>query len=149
MTRWLTLILFSLGVLHAAGISQPTGAGDDCAILCATHKPTHEPAQAQPAPSCCPLGVAMAQAPADDYCPMSNGPCVCGITPDDAPAPSEPMPMPSRDRDTLQMTRAPPAPLVIIATDLPTPLNAIARTGSIRAPFSHNQAQALLGVWRR
>lgn len=145
MTRWLTLILFSLGVLHATGISLPERAGHDCATICAAH----ELSQIQPEPSCCPLGDGMTQAPTNDYCPMSNGPCACGLSPNDAPSPTEPMPMPSRDRDTLQMTRAPPASLIIITTDLPTRLTTIARTGSIRAGFSHNQAQALLGVWRR
>ncbi|MBO6739199.1 MAG: hypothetical protein JJ916_05000 [Phycisphaerales bacterium] len=80
---------------------------------------------------------------------MSNGPCTCGITPDDAPAPAEPMPMPSRDRDSMPMTRAPPASIQLITTELPTRLLSIARMGSIRAGFSHNQAQALLGVWQR
>lgn len=83
------------------------------------------------------------------YCAMSNGPCTCGITPDDAPAPAEPMPMPSRDRDSMPMTRAPPASIQLITTELPTRLLSIARMGSIRAGFSHNQAQALLGVWQR
>jgi hypothetical protein len=145
MTRWLTLILFSFGVLHAAGISLPREAGHDCATLCGSH----EPVQAKPVSSCCPLSDAMAQAPAHDYCPVSNGPCTCGITPDDAPAPAEPMPIPSRDRDSLPMTRATPASIQLITAELPTRLLSIARTGSIRAGFSHNQTQALLGIWQR
>ncbi len=57
--------------------------------------------------------------------------------------------MPSRDRDSLQMVRGPPASIQIIITELPTRLISIARKGSIRAGFSHNQTQALLGVWQR
>ncbi len=145
MTRWLTLILFSIGVLHASGISVSGGAGRDCATECASHSV----AEIQPKSSCCPLGDAKKRSPSDDYCSMSNGPCTCGITSDDAPAPTEPVPMPSRDRDSVPMTRAPPASIQIITTELPMRLLSIARTGSIRAGFSHNQAQALLGVWQR
>jgi len=83
------------------------------------------------------------------YCEMSNGPCTCGISPVENPTPHEPLPLPSRDRDSLQMTRAPPANIQLITAELPTRLISIARTGSIRAGLSHNQAQALLGVWRR
>ena len=84
-----------------------------------------------------------------NFCKLSNGPCTCGIKPNDDRSPNEPLPLPSRDRDSLQMVRGPPASIRIIITQLPTRLISIARTGSIRARFSHNQAQALLGVWQR
>ena len=61
-----------------------------------------------------------------NFCKMSNGPCTCGIKPIDDRSPNE-----------------------IIITELPTRLISIARKGSIRAGFSHNQTQALLGVWQR
>lgn len=93
--------------------------------------------------SCCGTGTVRT------YCAMSNGPCTCGIKPIDDRSPNEPLPLPSRDRDSLQMVRGPPASIQIIITELPTRLISIARTGSIRAGFSHNQAQALLGVWQR
>lgn len=145
MTRWFALILFSLSIIHAAGISWTKGTHASCDQICGSHTLV----EVALAPSCCPLSDAMAHAPADDYCPMSNGPCTCGITPDDAPAPTEPMPMPSRDRDSMPMTRAPPASIELITAELPTRLLSIARTGSILAGFSHNQAQALLGIWQR
>jgi hypothetical protein len=80
---------------------------------------------------------------------MSNGPCTCGIKPIENRLPYEPLPLPSRDRDTMQMVRGPPSTIQVITTELPTRLISIARTGSIRAGFSHNQAQALLGVWQQ
>ena len=83
------------------------------------------------------------------YCAMSNGPCTCGVKPIQDHSPDEPLPLPSRDRDSMQMVRGPPTSIQFITTELPTRLISIARTGSIRAGFSHNQAQALLGVWQR
>ncbi|MCR9075568.1 MAG: hypothetical protein NXI07_05965 [bacterium] len=145
MTRWLTLILFSIGVLHASRIALPGGTGQDCATSCASHTVP----EIEQDPSCCPLGDAKMQAPSGEYCAMSNGPCTCGMKPIDDRSPNEPLPLPSRDRDSLQMVRGPPASIRIIITELPTRLISIARTGSIRAGFSHNQAQALLGVWQR
>ena len=148
MTRWYTLILFTFGVIYASGIPLPLWMGNDCASVCGSHSaPEIEPDQ-----SCCPLGDTIAQSQqdqSDEYCPMSGGPCVCGINPADDRRPNEPMPLPQRDRDSLQMVRGPPASIQIILTQLPMRLVSMARTGSIRAGFSHNQAQALLGVWQR
>lgn len=143
MTRWFTLILFSLGVLHASGIALQSSMGDDCATLCGSH----EPPQVIAPPSCCPLDSTESQS--DDYCPMSNGPCTCGISSNNEHAPDEPMPAPQRERQTLQMMRGPPLTIQLITTDTPKRLIPVALTGSIRSGFSHNQAQAFLGVWRR
>lgn len=145
MTRWLTLILFSLGVLHASGINLPRVMGEDCAVVCGSHWTP----EIEVVSSCCPLGDQIPQTQSDDYCPMSGGSCACGITPDDDHRPDGPMPLPQRDRDSLQMVRGPPVSIQIITIDLPKRLIALARTGSIRSGFSHNQAQAFLGVWRR
>jgi hypothetical protein len=145
MTRWLTTILFSLGVLHAAGISLPDGTSGACAVLCASHAP---PA-IEPETSCCALGDAITQPRGDDYCPMSDGPCVCGVRPVDDHLPGEPMPLPQRDRDTLQMVRAPPAPIELVEVITPQRLYAVATAETVRSGFTHNQTQAFLGVWRR
>lgn len=155
MTRWFTLILFSLGVLHASGIALQSSMGDDCATLCGSH----EPPQFVVATSCCPTETTQAQPQTqteyqaenqtDEYCPMSNGPCTCGISSNDEHSPDEPMPAPQRERQTLQMMRGPPLAVQIITTDTPKRLIPVALTGSIRSGFSHNQAQAFLGVWRR
>jgi len=152
MIRWFTLILFSLGMLHASGISLPSSTGDDCATLCGSHQ---IPQVIAPA-SCCPSENTETQSTQtqsddqnDDYCPMSNGPCTCGLSPANEHAPDEPMPAPQRERQTLQMMRGPPLAFELITTNPPKRLIPVALTGSIRAGFSHNQSQALLGVWRR
>lgn len=148
MARLLTLILFSLGVLHASGLSLPRGMmmSADCTTLCASHAMP----EAQPEPSCCPLGNAVAQNTKDsDYCPMSNGPCVCGVRPAEDREPTDPMPMPSRDRDTLQMVRVSPVAIQTITIDLPKCLIAVALSDGIHSGFTHNQIQAFLGIWRR
>ncbi|MDF1870162.1 MAG: hypothetical protein P1U30_07195, partial [Phycisphaerales bacterium] len=89
------------------------------------------------------------QTQSDDFCPMSNGPCTCGLNPANEHAPDEPMPAPQRERQTLQMMRGPPLAFQLITTDTPKRLIPVALTYSIRSGFSHNQTQALLGVWRR
>lgn len=142
MTRWITLILFSLGVLHASGISLPSGMSD-CATLCGSHERVAQP----PVSSCCPLGDTQTQD--DDYCPMSGGPCTCGLSPSDDTTPQEPMPAPQRDRDSLQMDRAPPISLRTIPLDIARiPLRSL-RVGALHALVSHNQLQAILGIWIR
>ncbi len=148
MIRWFTLILFSLGVLHASGIALPRAAGDDCATICGSH----EAPQVVVTPSCCPsqsTETKSTQSQSDEYCPMSNGPCTCGISSNDDHAPDAPMPAPQRERQSVQMMRGPPLTIQIINTDTPKRLIPVALTGSIRSGFTHNQIQAILGVWRR
>lgn len=148
MTRWITLILISLGVLHASGLALPSSMGDTCATLCGSH----EKPQVTVSTSCCPLqstDTQSTQTQSDDYCPMSGGPCTCGISSSDDRTPDEPMPAPQRERQTLQMMRGPPLTIGLITTDTPKRLIPVAMTGSIRSGFSHNQVQAFLGVWRR
>lgn len=159
MTRWIALILFSLGVLHASGIALPSSTGDSCATLCGSHD---TPQQVIVPPSCCPSQSTEAQdietqsikaldedSQSNDYCPMSSGPCTCGLNPANDHTPDEPMPAPQRERQTLQMVRGPPLTIHLITTDTPKRLIPVALTGSIRSGYSHNQAQAFLGVWRR
>jgi len=148
MIRWFTLILFFLGVLHASGIALPSSMGDDCATLCGSH----ETPQVIAPSSCCPSDnteTQSTQTQSDDFCPMSNGPCTCGLNPANEHTPDEPMPAPQRERQTLQMMRGPPLAFQLITTDTPKRLIPVALTHSIRSGFSHNQTQALLGVWRR
>ena len=57
--------------------------------------------------------------------------------------------MPQRDRDSLQMLRAPPMAVEVIeSSTTKQPLRA-ALIDEIWSGLTHNQLQALLGVWRR
>ena len=144
MTRLLTITVILLGVLHAAGFSIPQGVDGECEDTCGSHMPQVVKVE----PSCCPLSEDTGPNQ-DEYCPMSEGPCVCGLRPADDHRPSDPVPMPQRDRDTLQMPRAPP--LIVRGHQLDTPnrLTGITSAEAIRSGFTHNQTQAFLGVWRR
>ncbi len=157
MTRWITLILFSVGVIHASGIVLPSSMGDNCATLCGSHTTPQIAPQVVPEPSCCPSGsedirpqVDISEKDQSDaYCPMSNGPCTCGLNPVNDHTPDEPMPAPQRDRETLQMVRGPSRIIQLINIETLELSMPVAQTGTILWGFSHNQVQAFLGVWRR
>lgn len=139
MTRLLIIAAFLLGVLYASGFSLPLGASQaPCADTCgAMHA---DPVQAA---GCCPLNVA------DDYCPMSGGPCVCGLAPSPDQPRHDPVPMPQRERDTVQMVRAPPPVGRPVGFVLTSPHLGALTQHDYLAGFTHNQTQAILGVWRR
>jgi hypothetical protein len=146
MTGRITLvILIMLGALHASGFSLPTVARDDCAAICGSHSKQI----VDPEPSCCPLGEAADRQLTSDYCPMSDGPCVCGLDSNQERQPIEPVPLPQRDRELQQMVRGPPELVEVTRATLLPHLVSLARKGSIRMGYSHNQTQAILGVWRR
>ena len=76
MNRILTITVLLLGMLHAAGFSHPGLFGASCEDMCESHTPRVEVTET----SCCVLGDST-QSTQDDYCPMSDGPCVCGVRP--------------------------------------------------------------------
>ena len=143
-TRFLTITMMLIGVLHAAGFAMPHAGAESCDTMCDSHT---QPVLKQES-SCCVLGESI-KAPQSDHCPMSNGPCRCSARPVNDQEHQEPLPLPSRDRDTLQMVRAPPIGMQIIDFVLPKRLNAVAVIDQVSSKFTHNQLQAILGVWRR
>lgn len=84
--------------------------------------------------------------PADDYCPMSDGPCECGVSPlpDPQPVPHAP----KTDRESLTAVRASPMTVETLleaeAVSLRSPPDAL----SLLSGLSHNEIQALLCIWR-
>ena len=85
----------------------------------------------------------------DEYCPMSGGPCQCGVAPDDDRTPNPKAPL---QRSDSQITLG----LAKTSVELPrwnTPAEAgravatdqVVGLASLR---THNETQALLGIWQ-
>ena len=137
------------------GLLQLTQRGGCTKALCQV-----EPVAAQPVMemSCCSLTQAFEQsetvdktadkATNSDYCPMSGGPCRCGVSPADD-TPSRPKaPLSSSSSDVLlglhtdsQRTLNPFADA--LAESTPT----AAFTDGLTSLRTHNETQALLGIW--
>lgn len=93
-------------------------------------------------------GCCDSEAIAADFCPMSSGPCQCNIAPLPDPQPAPDAPLPKTDRDS--MTAVPASPIRVeseIDLHQRSPV-AAAHPLSLLAGLTHNEIQALLGIWR-
>lgn len=102
--------------------------------------------------SCCGEPIPAADADfgcgSDAFCPMSEGPCRCGISPKPTPKPLPDVPLPRTDRDSVTgLPNGPPKINPVFEPDDATPSMASLVVG-LRAGKTHNEVQALLGVWR-
>lgn len=135
MTRLLLIILLATSGLMRLPLAG-VGAHGDCGHQeCATGIVT--------AMGCCDTHSVEAT-----FCPMSDGPCQCGVSPLPGPLPTPDAPLPKSDRDSLT---AVPAPPIRIQTDVELqPRSTVAGTSplSLLAGLTHNEIQALLGIWR-
>ena len=144
MTRAHLILIIAASLLGMRGIgslwntlrAETPAMGSDPCVMMGCHEVIREV-------SCCGTDTVRT------ICAMSNGPCTCGLSPIEIPSPNEPLPLPSRDRDSTLMVRGPPTTIQNITTEIPQRLISVARAGSICAGLSHNQVQALLGVWQR
>ncbi len=83
-----------------------------------------------------------------EFCPMSEGPCQCGISPVPAPERLPDAPLPRTERDSVTgLPNGPPTITPVIEPDDATPSMASLVVG-LRAGKTHNEVQALLGVWQ-
>jgi hypothetical protein len=84
-----------------------------------------------------------------EYCPMSGGPCRCGITPGDD---RDPLPVPPLQRSESQITLGlSDSPVqvcnwLVSKDEHSTPMPAL--VGSLHSLRTHAETQALLGIWR-
>ncbi len=84
----------------------------------------------------------------DAFCPVSEGPCQCGISPTPARERLPDAPLPRTDRDSVTgLPNGPPKITPVIEPDDTTPSMASLVVG-LRAGKTHNEVQALLGVWQ-
>lgn len=84
----------------------------------------------------------------DEYCPMSGGPCRCGITPgnDRNPAPKAPLQR-SDTQITLGLSAKPIQICIwtVSSDDHSTPMTGL--VGNLHALRTHCETQAILGIW--
>ncbi len=84
----------------------------------------------------------------DEYCPMSGGPCRCGITPNDD---RNPVPMAPFQRNETQITLglfAQPFQVCIWTTsDDEHSRPILGLVGNLHALRTHAETQAVLGIW--
>jgi len=128
------LLLATSGILRFPLVAG--GSHGDCGHqACATEIAT--------TPGCC-----ESETLASDFCPMSGGPCQCGVAPLPGQQPAPDAPLPKSDRDSVT---AVPAPPIGVEPEVdPQRRSVIPATGplSLLAGLTHNEIQALLGIWR-
>lgn len=140
--------ILAILVLVASGLPRlGTGfaAGQDHCGETACHVPVAEV-------SCCGESISAADSDfgcgSDAFCPASEGPCQCGISPTPAPERLPDAPLPRTDRDLVTgLPNGPPKITPVIEPDDTTPSMASLVIG-VRAGKTHNEVQALLGVWQ-
>jgi len=93
--------------------------------------------------SCC-------QEPAggEGFCPHSGGRCECSAAPEPDPRPSPQAPLPRPDRDSLAAAAVEAVRLIARSDPESDPSGGSAVSIGPLAGFTHNEVQALLGVWR-
>ena len=84
----------------------------------------------------------------ESVCSKSGGECRCVAMPDENPAPVPPAPLPRTDRDSLTAVIEPQPDLLDSPEMDGETVRFTAATFSLLQGRSHNEIQALLGVWR-
>ena len=140
MIRMLTILILLLAGIPRVGIGiigapADTGCND---IVC-------QPVMV--GSSCCDepsTGLDM-----DEYCPMSGGPCRCGITPGDDrnPTPKAPIQR-SETQITLGLSEAPVQICIwtVSSDEHSKPMAGL--VGNLHSLRTHSETQAILGIWR-
>lgn len=84
----------------------------------------------------------------EQFCPSSGGPCECAASPipDRGPRPDAPLPL--SDRQSLTAVTAAPVSVVSMTEPELEPSRGSVLSFSLLSGLSHNEIQALLGIWR-
>lgn len=145
MIRILTILIFILAGLPRVGIDMIEASfGHDCSEMVCQHTEIEPPMS-----ECCDEP-APVLAVIDEYCSMSGGDCRCGVSPDNDHAPGPKAPLQRSDTQLtlgLSATGSVEVPSWAVASDygLAGIAGLIDGLASLR---THNQTQALLGIWR-
>ena len=91
---------------------------------------------------------AQLQDSSDQFCPMSNGPCRCGINPTDQPAPRQPWQGPSNERSPWLNTQPFGSSLVSVYPQCRPEISGGLLESTAWASTTHTQRQAFLGIWQ-
>lgn len=140
MIRLMTILILMLAGIPRVGVGMiggPVGAG--CSDMVCQ--------QVMDESSCCEESAPVLDM--DEFCPMSGGPCRCGITPGDNRNPSPKAPLQRSETQITLGLFAEPRQLCIwtVARDEhPAPM--IGLVGNLHALRTHSETQAILGIWR-
>ena len=140
MVRTLAILIMLVSTLPGAGIGLGMGLGLNGGADPCGDSACHEPVVVV---SCC-----GEQIVDEAYCPMSEGPCRCVVSPAPAPERSPEAPLPRPDRDTLTWLPNAPPRMITEFTAEPKARIAGSQTAALTAGRRHNEIQAILGVWR-
>ncbi len=83
-----------------------------------------------------------------EYCPMSGGPCRCAQAPTHDSQPQPEAPRPRSDRDSLVARISAPPRVVWVTQPEGERSSNTGDAHGLLAGRTHNEIQALLGVWR-
>lgn len=134
MTRVLAILILVAAGLPRLGVGL-AGGQDHCGEF-ACHQPVVQV-------NCCDSELVE-----EAYCPMSKGPCECVAAPAPNTDPKPEAPLPRSDRDTVTgMPNGPPQVMPVAEPDTDAPKVA-SQVLALTAGKSHNEIQALLGIWR-
>lgn len=84
----------------------------------------------------------------EQICPTSGGPCECSVSPIPDRKPRPDAPLPRSDRESLTAVTAAPPDVVSMTEPEPESSRDSVLSFSLLSGLSHNEIQALLGVWR-
>ncbi len=140
--------ILAILVLIASGLPRlGTGlvAGQDHCGESSCHMPVVEM-------SCCGEPIPAADSDfgcgSDAFCPMSDGPCRCSISPTPAPERLPDAPLPRTDRDSVTGLPNGPSQITPVIEPDDTARSMASLVIGLREGKTHNEVQALLGVWQ-
>ena len=140
MIRMLTILILLLAGIPRVGIGM-IGAGGDAGCNDAVCQPVIVES------SCC--GDPAPAIDMDEYCPMSGGPCRCGVSPgnDGNQLPEAPLQR-SESQITLGISADPVRICVWTAINDEHSTPMVGLVGNLHALRTHSETQAILGIWR-
>lgn len=133
MIRYLAILILAIGQLPLGLI--PGGQRSEFGqVGCSV---------AAEAPSCCGF-----EDVSGDSCPMSGGPCECSISPGPQPQPAPLAPLSKTERDSLTAVRPPSIGIQALVEREAGCAPSSAVSLNLLVGLTHNEVQALLGIWR-
>lgn len=98
---------------------------------------------------CADDGLVECSVPAEEsFCEMSGGPCSCDVAPGHRPKHMPEAPMPRTERESTTAVPIPSTRLVEYSVRVPELRRENAAWFGVNAGRTHNEIQALLGVWQ-
>ncbi len=143
MVRLLAILVLVASGLPRLGVVLADSQDHDCESVC--HTPVVKA-------GCC--GHPIVEKTTDagcggsGFCVMSGGPCRCGVAPTTSPERRPDAPLPRTDRDSITALPDGPAQITPVSEPDDAAPSMASLAGGIHTGKTHNEVQALLGIWR-